>query len=393
MKGKNKKKRALKISLIAMSFVLVMVLGVSLTLAWFYDGDWASNYVQMGGPVGIKIYDNEPADDDDNWTSGANNLHFDLLSSEKAFPGQSIDIKAGIINYGQETTKIVDDNGTLKFDTVRSGSSCYLRAHFAVYTTITDPTFDTSVLCGFVDGLVTEQNEKYDPTGSGTDYYWYYYQNSGTALPLAESSDGTTLKYYTNGKAVTEGTTLIDDGYYYLCGGNKESLPSSTNPDKAYLKELAYLNDNTFLWDSRIIIPWNLTNTSADAIIVVEVRFEAIQTFIPKITDGIISTDANNRVDDYIATGDSAGKDGYQVSVNNASLQTVFQSSDFSSTLDAYEGTIRVSKDASNDYLIHYVDTTTKNPYAPFKKATKNNSSFTQITENVPAITVVAKQS
>lgn len=389
MKGKNKKKRALKISLIAMSFILVMVLGVSLTLAWFYDGDWASNYVQMGGPVGIKIYDTVDGEGKPNhFTSGANNLHFNLLSSEKAYPGQSIKIQAGIYNEGMQSTVLKKDGDNLSFETQTSGSSCFVRAHFAVYTSITDTTgtFDVSDLCTFVDGLIGTQNQKYK---DGTDYYWFYHQEKGSKALSETSTDASKNKHYFNGKEVTENTDILDDGYYYLCGGSNEDIPTGDGAeDKAILKELEFLTAKAYLWDSTIVIPWQLNNGSADAVIVVEVRFEAIQTFIPEISGGVISNAENNRVDDDEVTDD------YQVSVGNDSLQTVFNSSDFSSTFtqangNEYTGKIKVTVDGT-DFLIPYVDTESKDPYVPFLKATKakgNVDSFTQ--KPSPGITKV----
>ena len=130
MKGKIiKKKNVGKIVLIGMSFLLTVLLTFSITLAWFYDADWASNYINMAGSVGIEIRrqqkllpNGDPDPTDTNLlTSGAGNLKF-TITTEKAYPGQAIEVSASVYNNGGKSGA--------------GGSECYVRAHFAVYTNI-----------------------------------------------------------------------------------------------------------------------------------------------------------------------------------------------------------------------------------------------------------------
>ena len=123
MKVKNKKRNVGGIILLCMSFLLVTILTFSLTLAWFFDGDWSSNYVTMAGSVGIEIRDEStnPA----KTTSGAESLHFNI-TTKLAYPGQAVDINASVYNNGGIS---VSQNG-------KSGSACYIRARFIVYTNI-----------------------------------------------------------------------------------------------------------------------------------------------------------------------------------------------------------------------------------------------------------------
>ena len=89
MKGKKKnRKKVGKGIILCMSFLLTIILTFSFTLAWFYDADWASNYVNMAGAVGIEIR-REAGKKDNNGndlpllSSGAGNLHFNI-STDKA---------------------------------------------------------------------------------------------------------------------------------------------------------------------------------------------------------------------------------------------------------------------------------------------------------------------
>jgi predicted ribosomally synthesized peptide with SipW-like signal peptide len=385
MKGKNKKKRALKISLIAMSFVLVMVLGVSLTLAWFYDGDWASNYVQMGGPVGITITDSAGTT-----SSGANKLHFQLGAGTQAYPGQSVSIQAGVKNNGEQKQVIVrDTDGNAKVETQTVGSSCYIRAHFAVYTNMpADDGFNTSELCKFVDGLIGTQNKLFTGVVSGgaftteptMDYYWFYYQNQGVkALSTTGTGVGANgnpdVKYYIDGtgheitseQAATDTyAKKLDLGYYYLCGmkpsittetytgyTNAEkiaarTIPSGTNAaDSAYLKELKFNETAAYLWNSTIVIPWSLTNASANSYMIVEVIFQAVQSYIPTISSaGVISSASDNQVK--------------EPTVSNSSVQTLFSSCNFITVTEADTKIVDnrgTTDDASDDITIKYKNT------------------------------------
>ena len=87
MKGKRQKKRKIgKIMLLSMSFLLTIVLTFTITMAWFFDSDWASNHVTMAGSVGIEIRDYQKQT-----TSGSGNLNFEI-STNLAYPGQSIQV-------------------------------------------------------------------------------------------------------------------------------------------------------------------------------------------------------------------------------------------------------------------------------------------------------------
>ena len=80
MKGKKKnKKKVGKILLLGMSFLLTIVLTFTITLAWFYDSDWASNSVTMAGTVGIEVRKQGAT----SATSGSGNLHF-IITTDKA---------------------------------------------------------------------------------------------------------------------------------------------------------------------------------------------------------------------------------------------------------------------------------------------------------------------
>ena len=341
MKGKAKNKRKVgKAILICIGFFLTIVLTFTTTLAWFYDSDWASKYIKMGGSVGIEIKDEQGLT-----TSGGNNLHF-AITTDKAYPGQAVDVSASCYNNGGES-------GT-------NGSNCYIRAHFAVYTnigkvTMPDPSdFDggetsqeyidavaeanskaqaeknnlsAEVLYSFLDSLITAQN------ATATDYKWVYYQKTG-ALPLSKSNTpgADDIDYYLDGikyKDATHGTnsanatqtdnvtTVTDRGYFYLC-----------TDANGILKELNVGDAAVFLWNSTFIIPWQLTNASADKYIFVGLTFQAIQTFIPKIElnddgtskgfiDKTFNNDSGNQLDPNSCT------------YNNIAVQTVFNSCTF----------------------------------------------------------------
>ena len=322
MKGKAKNKRKIgKVILIGMGFFLTIILTFTTTLAWFYDSDWASKYVQMGGSVGIKI-----KDIGGNFTSGAGNLHFNI-TTPLAYPGQSVDVSASVYNDGGRSGN-------------PGGSDCYVRAHFAVYTNIgvapnpddyitaeyadgtQNPAYQEDLaeynanqeeneklsaeaLYAFLDTLITSQNANSATTG----YYWKYYKRTG-ALTLSNSGSQTAdIKYYLDGTdyATAEAaSSLQDKGYFYLC-----------HDENGVMKPLSVGNDATFLWNSTFIIPWQLTNISADKYIFVGLTFQAIQTFIPVINAGVISGAANNQLD------------ANSCIYNNDAVQTVFNSCSF----------------------------------------------------------------
>lgn len=315
MKGKAKNKRKIgKVILIGMGFFLTIILTFTTTLAWFYDSDWASKYVKMGGSVGIKIKDNA-----DNFTSGSGNLHFNITTA-LAYPGQSVDVSASVYNDGGRSGN-------------PGGSECYVRAHFAVYTNVgmapdpddfvtaeysdgtTNPEYikevneasyvNAQTLYAFLDSLISLQNANSATTG----YYWKYYKRTG-ALPLSDSGSQTTdIKYYLDGTSyntAAEASTSTDKGYFYLC--------KDANGE---MKPLTVGNAATFLWNNTFVIPWQLTNLSADKYIFVGLTFQAIQTFIPVINNGVISGVADNQLPAASCT------------YNSDAVQTVFNSCSF----------------------------------------------------------------
>ena len=305
MKGKKSiKGKVVRALLLAMSFVLTVVLTATITLAWFYDSDWASGSALMAGTVGIEMRDNTKTA-----TNGEGALHF-LLSNNNlyGYPGEAIDVSASVFNNGG--TSIVNHFGSTEYDDedigtagqAGVGSPCYIRAHFLVYTNIGHGEADASVdqlmnkqsLYEFLVKLVETQNSLNE------GYHWYYYRNSNASMPL----EG---KYYYNGTASdTQTSNQLDDGYFYLCYENSSILKPLTVGDSA-----------AFLWNDRFVIPWQLTNASADKKIFVGLSFQAVQTYIPIMNSGIISTQKDNQLDANLCTFD------------RTEVQTVFNSSYF----------------------------------------------------------------
>lgn len=392
MKGKAKEKRKIgKAILIGMGFFLTIILTFTTTLAWFYDSDWASKYINMAGTVGIEIRreKQEGEGDDVNLrTSGTGNLYFHLYNEStdpnaKAYPGQSIDVSASAYNNGGRSGN--------------NGSDCYVRAHFVVYTNIgklpdkadyigteenggtdaqayidavalfkentgiEDPSpaqllqagikasdyisengegddaiafirdtntanaesgMNAEALYSFLYTLIAKQNANKDSTG----YYWHYYKHTG-ALPLSDSgTSNADLKYYIDGQIVTQANaaTAVDAGYFYLCYTNNEANKAYTGSKDGVLKPLGRYQSAVFLWNDTFVIPWQLTNASADKKLFVGVSFQAVQTFIPKmetteggISTGIINSDANNQLPATDCT------------FNSVAVQTVFNSCNF----------------------------------------------------------------
>lgn len=334
MQGKSSKKRKVgKIILLGMSFLLTIVMTFTITLAWFYDSDWASSNVTMAGTVGIEIRRKALADDDselDRITTGSGNLYFEI-ATDYAYPGQAIDASASVYNNGGRSVS----TGT------SAGSACYVRAHFSVYTNIgmDDPTtpdideeeleseMNAQSLYDFLLGLIEAQNK------SSSSYYWQYYQKTGSSPISMTGTSDQDIKHYLEGTQYdTAQTTAKDKGYFYLCfkeGSHtlKEGeTPITISKDEAATGILMPLNvskEAVFLWNSTFIIPWTLTNYSADKLIYVVVTFQAVQTFIPEIsTTGIISGAANNQLPMKECTFDST------------SVQTVFNSCNFKSTAE-----------------------------------------------------------
>lgn len=315
MKGKTRKINNLsKGLLLAVSFVLTIVLTATLTLAWFYDTDWASSTATMAGAVGIEMRDHN-----DKVTSGEDQLHF-IIATDLAYPGQAIDVSASVFNNGgssivnyfkdpnnKPTTPggTTDANGYHPTDDEIAaagdqliGSACYIRAHFAVYTNIgtrqddpntneneadpeTEKLLNAQGLYEFMVGLIETQNSIPNPT-----YRWVYYRNEN-AVKLLQG------KYYYNGNIIepAQGQTvpnqIIDEGYFYLCYTDGYTMLPLKVGDKA-----------AFLWNDTFVLPWQLTNASADRSIFVGLSFQAVQTFIPVIdgATGVISKLADNRL-------------------------------------------------------------------------------------------------
>ena len=323
MKGKLKDKRKIvKALLLVLSFVLTIVLTASVTLAWFYDSDWASDQITMAGSVGIEMRENTDRDNPANGllTSGAGALHFiinDETTGGKAYPGQAIEMEAAVYNNGGDSKT----NGT------SNGSECYVRAHFDVYTNIGDYDLDeieadpdlsqlekdeiranvlmnAQALYEFLVDLIDTQN-----TNNGSSYKWIYWRNTNAKHTINGEN-------YHNGIKTSATGELADDGYFYLC-----------ESDGATLKRLTVEETAVFLWNSTFIIPWQLTNLSADKDIFIGLSFQAVQTFIPRIDAGIINgTLANNQLP-YA-----------DCKYNNISVQTVFNSSYFTPISTVIEG-------------------------------------------------------
>lgn len=368
MKGKKKnRKKVGKIILLAMSFVMTVVLTFTITLAWFYDSDWANNTVTMAGAVGIEMRDTAG-----NATHGAGNFYFELSNSTHAYPGQAIDIQASVFNDGGSSIinhfdgKTYNNSGSYNSSsnyndadiqnagTQKVGSPCYIRARFVVYTDIgpeytgaeldskypvrTEPTAPGANATNaelqayyaklvqyqeykeYLDNRIMSAQELYsslvdmilatnDHTKSA-GYNWIFWENTSPTVNLDN-------KDYFEGKQQT--TTGKDGGYFYLCY-DTDDASKNIKSDKT-LKPLNVGQNSAFLWDGTFVIPWQLTNLSADRTIFVAVEFQAIQTFIPLITvtggKGTISGNKDNQL-----------PEGYCY-YNDISVQTIFNTSRF----------------------------------------------------------------
>lgn len=318
MKGKNKKNKRKKIGvtiMLIMSFMLTIVLTATLTLAWFYDTDWASHSVTMAGSVGIEM-----REESGKVTSGSGKLHFKLYNTSLAYPGQAIEMEASVFNNGgtsvqnhfattpnanypagSTATKEQIDAQDQAIKESGAGSPCYVRAYFEVFTNITEDALKSDDIYSFLVTLIEAQNTK-------NTYKWVHWTNTNAIVELDDNFyfNGSTQ---INGSTITEGQTQTDRGYFYLCTADLD--------ENSVLQPLNVGDTATFLWDGQFIIPWQLTNLSADKVIYIGVKFEAIQTFIPKMSDGKIITDADNQL--------PAG----QCTISNVSVQTVFNTCQF----------------------------------------------------------------
>ena len=319
MEGRKRKRKVGGIILLCMSFLLVIVLTFTLTLAWFFDGDWSSNYVTMAGSVGIEIRDETSTPI--KTTSGAGTLHFNI-STDLAYPGQAIDASASVYNNGG--ISVTQNNKT--------GSECYIRARFIVYTNIgtaidgDDKEGDhvnAQILYTFLNNLVKTQNNL--PV-QNAPYYWQYYTRTGGCALSTSGVNAEDKLYYLEGVASNTQQTGTDLGYFYLC--QKTGVDAQGNgTTNGYLYSLPLQTSSVFLWNDQFIIPWQLTNYSADKHIFVAVEFQAIQTFIPDINDGIIASRPDNQEHDNDRTGSTPENPlPYYVKYDNISVQTVFNS-------------------------------------------------------------------
>ncbi|MBQ7351736.1 MAG: hypothetical protein IJW59_02570 [Clostridia bacterium] len=323
MKGKSKKDKRKKIGvaiMLVMSFMLTIVLTATLTLAWFYDTDWASESVTMAGAVGIEM-----REESGKATSGKGQLHFKLYNTSLAYPGQAIEMEASVFNNGgtsvqnyftenpdekpadpaadatPEEVKTAIDAKDAAIKNSGAGSDCYVRAYFEVFTNITEDALKSDDIYEFLVDLIEAQNTK-------NTYKWVHWENDDAVCELDD-------KFYYNGSTkidgvdITDATVQSDGGYFYLCTANLA--------ENSVLYKLEVGDTAAFLWDGQFIIPWQLTNLSADKVIYIGVKFEAIQTFIPKMADGKIVTDADNQLPEG------------QCTISNPAVQTVFNTCTF----------------------------------------------------------------
>ena len=233
----------------------------------------------------------------------------------------------------------------------------------------------------FLNSLIATQNTK------GT-YQWKYHkqtdaiplstsgtQKVGTDDDIADDDAASDISYYLDGKKYTAANATGDRGYYYLCYKKDATITTFTSPgtytvkDTDFiLKPLAYNEAAAFLWDDQLIIPWTLTNYSADKHIFVGIVFQAVQTYIPVInTDGSFLKQANNQLAPELCT------------YNNHSVQAVFNSSTFKAidtkiyAVTDTNGDGRINKDDATDlndngsiddgdYIIDFGDTTKFSP-------------------------------
>ena len=348
MKGKTKNKKLMKVLILAVCFVLTIVLSVSLTMAWFFDTDWASTAVTMAGAVGIEMRDGSQA------TSGSGNLHF-VVESEYSYPGQAVEVEASVFNnggssvinhFGKTPTYDEIQSGAESGDLAKVGSACYVRAHFAVYTNIGTDTkvypenatpeekaeidlqftenakLNSTALYSHLVDLVKTQNQAVydDSTIDAKDkYQWVYFRNENPVYNFDGKNYYMGIERADNFIVDMDGDgeqDAGDEGYFYLCMS-----------DGTTLKPLKVGEDAAFLWNSTFVIPWQLNNFSADKDIFIGVIFQAVQTFIPEmdVASGkyTIGGEADNQLDD------DEGTDGYQHHYNSPEVQIVFNTCRF----------------------------------------------------------------
>ena len=338
MKGKKKNKKLAKVLVLAVCFVLTIIVSASVTLAWFYDSDWASDSITMAGAVGIEMRNSAGTP-----TSGAGSLHF-KISTNYAYPGQAMDLQASVFNnggssitnyYKNQATPVTNptDPQIQTAGNANVGSKAYIRAQVILLTNMnmdaepdktTKPLeweewndsqkFNARAIYTALNGLITTNNS----TSATTD--WVY--------DRVQTVDDTTYKGTI--KFDSADHEFYDYGYYYLCY-DKGTSPTLEN----VLYPLSVGHNAAFLFKNTFIIPWTLTNITADKEIYIGVKFEAIQTFIPRLNEtydsttkgwSIYSGEMDNQADDVI-TG--TGSDGYQNFYYSTNVQIVFNTSRF----------------------------------------------------------------
>ena len=275
-------------------------------------------------------------------TSGAGALHF-KISTNYAYPGQAMDLQASVFNnggssitnyYKNQATPVTNPTDT-QIQTAGDanvGSKAYIRAQVILLTNMNmdaapaDQTseayaewldsqkFNAREIYKALNGLITTNNS----TSATTD--WVYDRTP----TVDETTFQGTVKFDSTDH------TFYDYGYYYLC------YDATSNANlKNVLYPLSVGHNAAFLFKNTFIIPWTLTNITADKEIYIGVKFEAIQTFIPRLNNtydsttkgwSIYSAEMDNQADDVI-TG--TGSEGYQNFYYSTNVQIVFNTSRF----------------------------------------------------------------
>lgn len=309
--------RLTKIVLLALAFLMTIIITFTMTVAWFFDSDWADNKITMGGKVSVYLTNGENTDTSDDTTypydnlgqSGSKSLHFQLFGgAEKAYPGQTIDVKTSVYNDGE--------------------SDCYIRAKFMVATDVGDgEDLDIGNLYYFLYTLVTDINKV-----SSYDYCWVYSELDHTTPIYFEG------QYYLNGDTFSKDewektkpdAEKVDGGYYYLCQKVDGAVSS-------LLKPVSKSSLQTFFMDGTFLIPWTLTNSSASCNLYAAVQFQAIQTFIPVVYNPNESDSSSveyNEDSKYYGTISKKENNRYpeaSVAYNTYSAQAVWNSCSFPS--------------------------------------------------------------
>ena len=222
MEGKTKKKSSkfLKVAILGISAILLVILTVSTTLAWFFDADWANNAVDMAGAVGI-VLKGQDTSGNTVTTSGAGQLTFRIHDNTKGvYPGQAVEVKASVFNNGDADDSLADGIGDADgFDTgddvatstedatlgqyKTTSSACYVRAHFAVFTDLpaNDANFNAKDIFYYLERMV-------NAASTGKNYKWVHYvhdtTNAADQIAITASGvAGDAVEYYKDGLYVS----------------------------------------------------------------------------------------------------------------------------------------------------------------------------------------------